>query len=356
MRNTRSSRGFTLVELVVALGISSTLLVGMASAVMLAARMLPSRSTAAGTAADLQATMDALAVELSAAQTITKLSDSGIAFTVADRDADGRPEPITWSWGGASGEPVYRSIGSEGGRIASPRLASFSLVPTVNIETETFESGSIPGAIQRVSASDYESVATTTQWFGVQGSAWFIQEITPTWKEVTDRWEPKSVRAFLRKGSGNGSVGVILELIQLNDDGSLSDMVMGRKFLQAEDISADGWYEMPIGGQVRIAPGARLALSIRASDPSYAGVIASIQTGLASTGRSGFSASRLDKSMVGLGLNQFRFLVDGVAWTGSNAGSTKTARATSVRVTMKAEDGTSIEQVVPLLWPAEIGS
>jgi len=101
-------RGFTVVEMVLSMAVMTVLLGGIASALVIAGRAVPGTATPASLAVDGYHAAERLATELYAAQTVTARSATSVAFTVADRDADGNPETIQYTWSGVAGDPLNR--------------------------------------------------------------------------------------------------------------------------------------------------------------------------------------------------------------------------------------------------------
>ena len=104
----RQRCGFTLVELVVAMAISTVLLASIASAIMLAARALPGSDHPLITTLDASSTASRIAGELSCALSFSERTPTSVTFTVADRDFDSIAETIHYSWSGISGQPLVR--------------------------------------------------------------------------------------------------------------------------------------------------------------------------------------------------------------------------------------------------------
>lgn len=104
-----SRHAYTLIELVISMSSAAFLLVGLGSAVMLTAKgfrpetsQQHSRSTAAFTQRDVLA-------DLQLATGFTERTDKAVTFFVPDRDGDGHPESLRYSWSGVSGAPLLLS-------------------------------------------------------------------------------------------------------------------------------------------------------------------------------------------------------------------------------------------------------
>lgn len=104
-RRTRSA--YTLVEVLLSMTAASMLIVGMASAVFLAARASDPGAAACLTL-EAAATLDEIAAELRMAVSFADHGPTSVEFTVADRDGGGSPETIRYAWSGTPGDPLTR--------------------------------------------------------------------------------------------------------------------------------------------------------------------------------------------------------------------------------------------------------
>jgi prepilin-type N-terminal cleavage/methylation domain-containing protein len=105
-------RGFTFVELVITLAVLALIMGALSSAVLIGSRAAPSRSTTADADLAAEQAHDLIASELRYAQTLLQSSPTGVTFTVADRNGDGKAEVIRYSWSGIAGAPLLRQYNS----------------------------------------------------------------------------------------------------------------------------------------------------------------------------------------------------------------------------------------------------
>jgi type II secretory pathway pseudopilin PulG len=104
----RDGGGFTLVELTVAVAVTSVIMVGIGSAMLIAGRAMPeTHSPTASRIAAARAVED-MATELQYAAWVNQRSPNMIEFMTADRNADEIPEVIRYEWSGTSGAPLTR--------------------------------------------------------------------------------------------------------------------------------------------------------------------------------------------------------------------------------------------------------
>ena len=103
-------RGFTLLELLVAMTIFSVLLAGMGSALMLTRRAVPDGKKGTSAVVSAAGAMDRLAGDLSYATSIFTASPTELSFMVEDRNGDGSSEMIRYYWSGTLGGPLVRQV------------------------------------------------------------------------------------------------------------------------------------------------------------------------------------------------------------------------------------------------------
>jgi prepilin-type N-terminal cleavage/methylation domain-containing protein len=103
-------RGFTLLELLVAMTIFSVLLAGLGSAMMLARRAVPDGKKGTSAVVSAAGAMDRLAGDLAYATSIFTASPTELSFMVEDRNGDGSSEMIRYYWSGTPGAPLVRQV------------------------------------------------------------------------------------------------------------------------------------------------------------------------------------------------------------------------------------------------------
>ncbi len=98
----------TLVEVTMALAMFSIIAVALGSALTIAVKAVPDAKSANPSLLAASAIHDQIASELFYARSVTELGTNAIAFTVADRNADGVDETIRYAWSGVAGDPITR--------------------------------------------------------------------------------------------------------------------------------------------------------------------------------------------------------------------------------------------------------
>lgn len=189
---TRSRRAFTLVEAVLAMGLSAILLLGMAAALRASVSGADTGADANARAVAAQSGLEQIRAELNTATAVTSLTPGLIAFTVPDRDADGQPESIQYAWSGTAGAPLTRSFnGSTTDWIADVR--SLSITEVVRSAPVTTE-----GAETTLASCDFTLPASLVEArIGTSNAAAVFFRITPP--EGAQSWRLTRFRVSLRR-------------------------------------------------------------------------------------------------------------------------------------------------------------
>jgi prepilin-type N-terminal cleavage/methylation domain-containing protein len=118
-------RGFTLIETVVALAVSSVLLLALGSTVLLASRAVPSGNETVIAEAEIQRSLAVMSSDIEVATAIS--ATSGLILTVPDRDGDGNPDTIEYSWNGAD-KMVRRTRNGAGEEVLFGPIQSMNVI------------------------------------------------------------------------------------------------------------------------------------------------------------------------------------------------------------------------------------
>jgi prepilin-type N-terminal cleavage/methylation domain-containing protein len=203
-------RGFTLIELVTTLGIAAVLFLALGDAVYISTRALPSKTDAMQASVPAAQAIDQIAGEIESAMYISQMTGTSISFTVADRDGDGLPERITYSWSGVAGDPLVRTFNGTAWTVVDT-VMSFNLTPSVQYVSETYPN---PGTEDLTPSVLQDLTATTnlgTQSMGSSNSTNYAQYFQPTASALgTDviGWRPATVTLPAMKNQTPGTYRV----------------------------------------------------------------------------------------------------------------------------------------------------
>lgn len=123
-------RAFTLVELVVGIGVMSVLTAGITSAVLLAGKGMPDAGGRSAATADARRLTQRLADDIELATEITELGPDRVAFTVADRNSDGLPESYRYELDSATRSKLVRTTNGGTPVVIAENVKEFSLAAT----------------------------------------------------------------------------------------------------------------------------------------------------------------------------------------------------------------------------------
>lgn len=126
----RARRAYSLIELVVSIAISTMLLVGIGSALLIATKANDPSLAANQPLRDGNATAFKMLNELRVAQSFSERTPASVQFTIADRTGDATPETIRYAWSGTVGDPLTRQF--NGG-------AAVTLLENVHLLTLAFQ-------------------------------------------------------------------------------------------------------------------------------------------------------------------------------------------------------------------------
>lgn len=191
-------RAFTLTEVTLSIAITSILLLGMGGALSLAVRAVdtgddaPSRTTAASES------LASLNAELAVATQISAFEEHTITLVVPDRDADGRPERIDYTWD-KPGDPMLRSFNGStpttfisSVRSCTPQLTQRPAAQPVE-SSEQVLATFVPPASGRVRAT-------------IDASIFSAQYVRPVLPSGAVSWKITKVALLLSQASGNSKL------------------------------------------------------------------------------------------------------------------------------------------------------
>ncbi|MBM4018477.1 MAG: prepilin-type N-terminal cleavage/methylation domain-containing protein [Planctomycetes bacterium] len=250
MKLTDTQHAFTLVELVVAMLIASIIMVAAASAIVLASRAMPTAQDPSSAAILAAAAASPLAAELEAAIYIMEHSQNAVAFTVADRDGDGRNERIRYAWSGTPGDPLTRQYNGGAVVAAVDDVDRFALVPEIRSVTESYPGAGIEDAADSSLAS--QDSGTGLGNLEVESGRWPGQHFAPVLAGNAMGWRPTRVRLMIRKNSVNSFLKV--QVRPAGADLKPTSAVLDEQTVDGSLLLASyGWQEFTFGAVDRLA-------------------------------------------------------------------------------------------------------
>lgn len=130
-------RGFTLVELVVSLGIVGVLSMAMGSTIILSMRAMPTAGGGLETRAATGRALQIIGTDIRLASAVSMPNVRTLTLTVPDRTGDANAETITYEWEGTPGDPLTRQFNADVSTlIASVGDLKFAAVTEATIDAE----------------------------------------------------------------------------------------------------------------------------------------------------------------------------------------------------------------------------
>jgi len=120
-------RGFTLVELVVSLGIVGILSLAMSSSIMLSTRALPSSTGFAERQAAMGRALLGVSEDVRTSLAVKIFNTKTLKMTVPDITGDATDDIIVYEWGGNAGDPLTRTLNSTSPQSVIPDVTGFKL-------------------------------------------------------------------------------------------------------------------------------------------------------------------------------------------------------------------------------------
>jgi len=232
LRNLLCHRGFSLLEMVTAMGITSILLLGIGSAMLLAGRAMPDAHSASAESVAGADAVEPVLTELQYAVTVTQRSARMIEFTVADRNGNGTPEVIRYEWSGTAGDPLTRKYNGGTAVTVLSNVRDFSL--SYDLQTISTQ---IPQGNESAETllSSYNSSQNYDD-YPIKRSEWYSEYFRPALPANTVSWKVTRVKFYGK--TFLGADGQITVQLQKPTVGHLpSGLVLEERTLSASSLS-----------------------------------------------------------------------------------------------------------------------
>lgn len=251
--------GFSLIEMVVSLGVLSILMVALGSVMMVATSAGPKSASAYSATISQVHDVDRLLDELAYADSFDVMDLNEIRFTVPDRDGDSIPETIRYRWSGVQGDPLYRRENGGGAQIVFDSIRTFELeyiydeVTEAGVPIETESSEQVLNAFTRDGFTE----------FRIEASSWIGMSIRPSLPPEADSWTVTRVLVALRSvGTVDGELRVQLQLP--TPSGTPSGIIIDEQPLfESALIDSYTWHEFIFTEAHGLSPGDRLCLVLQ---------------------------------------------------------------------------------------------
>ncbi len=258
-----AARGFSLAEVMVAIAILSILLLSLGSVVALATKAIPPTNPPAS---DTTATHDALrtlGTELELASEITVATSTMLKFKVADRNKDGQPETICYSWTGSAGDPLLRMYNSNASETVIARVQSLSF-------TYSTVAGTVTGTPVSTTSAEtlfYSNDTTYDQTKSVATGESYAQTFSPLLPTNATSWKLTRVR-YIAAADGTKTGTITLNIRPVSSSTGLPTSAVwatGTK-LESALTSSFAWYSFDASAAPAQPPGGAMAFVLSSSN------------------------------------------------------------------------------------------
>ncbi len=241
-------RAFTLVEATLSIAITSILLVGMGAALAMTMGAVETGDDSNAHAAQASEQLSKLNAELSTATAISSFSANDIAFTVPDRNNDGSPETIEYTWSGRAGDSMLRIYN---GNKPVAWINSVQACSTAYIDRPA--AVAVESAEQILAQCDAVAGATA-KTRAVDSSNYLAQYVRPTLPAGAVSWKITRVSFFANKNSGNSNP---LHASIYTASAALTPalpILASASFIGSSFGSTAAWHEVPLSPVSGLAP------------------------------------------------------------------------------------------------------
>lgn len=166
-------RSFTLVELVVSSAVAGLIILGLASAVLLVSRAIPSETSAPAAISSAASVVDALVRDVQYALSVVERGSRVFEVTVPDRTGDGTPETIRYEWNGKAGAPLVWTYNGTSADLA-PAVMALTFTPEVEAVTTQEQQTTTTTGSESLLSSFYtwSGVLSTSNDFRISATRW----------------------------------------------------------------------------------------------------------------------------------------------------------------------------------------
>lgn len=281
---------FSLIELIMTMGVMAVLLAAVAAAMSIARKAAPAPDDGGAGVLAIRAAAAEIAAEVATATSITAATATSIEFTVPDRNKDGLEETIRYSWSGAEGDPLRRRQNSDAWEKVLT-ATDFRIALQTRREQDETQGAPAAGTVQLLSAFTGPHPAT----FRLRSSQMAAQCITPRLPADAVAYTPTRVRLHLQQdGNTDGTLQVSLH----RDSGGAPGVQLATASLRENVIpAAGGWvsFDLPSAALnpgdpvwIRIAPTTLGSSTLNA----LLGILLPASAGQVSTASSGVANAR----------------------------------------------------------------
>lgn len=281
------TRGFTLIEVVLALSVLGIVLAALGSVLTLSLRALPNRGDATEQPLIVARVLEQMSDDIQSAKKIASTS-STLTLTIPDRDANGSDEVIEYAWGATRGAALRRRVnsGSWTTVIASVSSAAFNVE---RFASRIDGSGTMVDSSEQI-LSAWETGATASH--SLSTTVWVAQTVLPVLPADAVAWKPTKIEVNVRNVTPIDGV-VVVDLRTPNSDGTPSATSLFTASINESSMTSSyAWYTVSLSGMSSLSPSSGISIVFRTNGSGVvAGRMQGLTTGVASPGLLATSAN-----------------------------------------------------------------
>lgn len=228
----RARRAFTLIEMILALLITSIVMTSVASLVFAATKAAPASDGVQSASMEAAGCLTRLSAELAAAKTVTEASPDAVEFTLADWTGDAIDEVVRYEWGNDAGDPVERRVNAGPPEAIVKAARNFAL--TYDTNSEKVPVG-ITEDVQTDKIVQSKAVISLVE-DGIRANQWLGQIISPSLGASEDSWKLRRIRLWLKQ-SGTVDGSTIVEIRGVTTGGVPSNAVYASFTINESSLS-----------------------------------------------------------------------------------------------------------------------
>ncbi len=250
---------YTLIELVLGMAVSSILLAGLGSAMVIASKAVPDRTSPLAATVDDAFVVEQIADELLVAQEFSVRTSTAVEFSLADRTNDGQPEVIRYEWSASAGAPLRRQFNGGTWVTLVDDVADFNLGYDLYVDTSAAPSGPTESAETLLSG---HNAKTLLEDWTVTDKSWIGQYFWPSLPNDATSWKVTRVRVMAKVNGSNTGIDKV-QLQKADATNKPTGAVIDQTNLLERELT-DGylWHDMSFKNAGGLAPGAGVCLLI----------------------------------------------------------------------------------------------
>ncbi|UCD28898.1 MAG: prepilin-type N-terminal cleavage/methylation domain-containing protein [Planctomycetota bacterium] len=257
--------GFTLTEMLVTVGMIGIIMVGMGSAILIAAKALPEDAEASSQLIHTGLIADDLVTELQNACHIVERTSNAITFTIADYydDNDNSSERIRYAWSGTPGDPLTRQHNGGSEIPILENVQQFNLVYDLKSLTEQYPGLPVEGPEQILSSY---TGAIDLKEYKVDDNLWCGQYFKPSAAVLTSDTLSWRVTRVLLMAIQNSPVKEysFVQLRPADDNYSPTSTVLEEQIMYENNLPRSyAWTEFFFTNVAGLAPEDDLCLVVK---------------------------------------------------------------------------------------------